>query len=208
MQFDLPLGPAAAPPPEFASEAEFTAMLGRWQSGKTRRTGQLRAARIETPLGTMVCVCSADHLHLLEFASRPELPREIADLGKRHGKISAGRTGLARRVEDQLARYFGGELRAFELPLAFSGSAFAKDVWSRLCKIPYGLTTTYGAIAAEMGRPAATRAVARANGANRIAIIVPCHRVIGADGALTGYAGGLDRKRALLTLETGVGAGT
>lgn len=204
MQLDLPITPQPRAGITFASEAAFVAALADWQKGITGRAGPLRAARIETPLGTMVCMCSADALFLLEFADRTELARETAELARAHGKIVAGRTGAARQLEVQLAQFFDGKLTAFDIPLVYTGSAFARDVWTRLTQIPYGATTSYGALAAQMGRPTATRAVARANGANRMAIVVPCHRVIGADGTLTGYAGGLERKRALLALEARV----
>jgi methylated-DNA-[protein]-cysteine S-methyltransferase len=101
----------------------------------------------------------------------------------------------------QLGEYFAGERTAFDLPLRATGTAFEQRVWDELRDIPYGETTSYGAIARRLGHPRAARAVGRANGRNPLAIVVPCHRVIGASGALTGYAGGLDRKRALLALE-------
>jgi methylated-DNA-[protein]-cysteine S-methyltransferase len=103
----------------------------------------------------------------------------------------------------QLRAYFAGTLRAFDLPLAPAGTDFQKNVWSALAAIPFGETRSYGAIAREIGRPGAARAVGLANGSNPISIIVPCHRVIGADGTLTGYGGGLDRKRWLLAHEAG-----
>ena len=106
----------------------------------------------------------------------------------------------------QLAEYFAGERTRFELALAPQGTPFQQKVWLALRDIQYGRTTTYGAIAAELGQPTASRAVGLANGRNPIAIIVPCHRVIGADGTLTGYAGGMDRKRHLLDLESGIRA--
>lgn len=201
MQLDLPLSPAPRPGPHFASEADFVQALASWQTKTSAAAGRLRAARIETPLGTMVTLCSPDAVYLLEFADRPELAREMAELARAHGKILPGRSAMARRLETELSAYFDGQMKAFTVPLVFTGSDFARDVWTRLCAIPFGTTTSYGAMAEQMGRPTATRAVARANGANRIAIVVPCHRVIGADGTLTGYAGGLGRKRALLALE-------
>lgn len=109
--------------------------------------------------------------------------------------------GLFRDVERQLDAYFGGELTAFDLPLAPCGTPFQRAVWRRLTAIPYGATTTYGAIATALGRPSASRAVGAANGRNPISVIIPCHRVIGADGSLTGYGGGLPRKQRLLALE-------
>ncbi len=106
-------------------------------------------------------------------------------------------------MADELERYFAGELTTFETPLEVPGTEFQQAVWSALRDVPYGETISYGEQARRIGRPEAVRAVARANGDNRIAIIVPCHRVIGADGRLTGYGGGLWRKRRLLELERG-----
>jgi methylated-DNA-[protein]-cysteine S-methyltransferase len=101
----------------------------------------------------------------------------------------------------QLAGYFAGERRAFELPLAPVGTPFQREVWRRIWGVGYGRTSTYGELATALGRPAAARAVGAATGRNPLAILVPCHRVVGRDGSLTGYAGGLERKRALLGLE-------
>jgi methylated-DNA-[protein]-cysteine S-methyltransferase len=102
----------------------------------------------------------------------------------------------------QLQSYFDGELRDFDLPLAPVGTEFRRRVWAALVEIPYGATTSYGVVARRLGlAPGASRAVGTANGANPIPIVVPCHRVVGADGSLTGYAGGLERKRLLLDLE-------
>jgi methylated-DNA-[protein]-cysteine S-methyltransferase len=101
----------------------------------------------------------------------------------------------------QLAAYFAGQLTAFDLPLAPAGTQFQRTVWAALQQIPYGETWSYGQLASKIGSPAAVRAVGLANGRNPIAVVVPCHRVIGADGSLTGYGGGLDRKRFLLDLE-------
>jgi methylated-DNA-[protein]-cysteine S-methyltransferase len=101
----------------------------------------------------------------------------------------------------QLREYLAGERSTFDLPLHPTGNAFEQLVWAELSRIPYGETTTYGEIARRIGHPGAARAVGRANARNPIAIVVPCHRVIGSDGSLTGYAGGLDLKRALLALE-------
>lgn len=102
---------------------------------------------------------------------------------------------------DQLKAYFAGALREFDLPLVLRGTDFQKRVWRQLASIPYGETTTYGAIAAQLGKPAASRAVGAANGQNPISIVLPCHRVIGQNGKLTGYAGGLDKKETLLRFE-------
>jgi methylated-DNA-[protein]-cysteine S-methyltransferase len=122
--------------------------------------------------------------------------------------VAFGATGAARSTESplleaeaQLHAYFAGELERFELPLALHGTAFQQSVWDALREIPYGGTMTYTELAAAVGRPGACRAVGAANGRNPLPVIVPCHRVLGAAGALTGYGGGLERKRVLLALE-------
>jgi methylated-DNA-[protein]-cysteine S-methyltransferase len=102
---------------------------------------------------------------------------------------------------DQLRGYFAGTLRKFDLPLVLRGTEFQKRVWNELAAIPFGETTTYGEIASRLGKPTASRAVGAANGQNRIAIVLPCHRVIGRDGSLTGFAGGIDKKSGLLEFE-------
>ena len=108
---------------------------------------------------------------------------------------------LCREAAGQITAYLAGERNDFDLPLAPQGTPFQQSVWSALLKLPYGATTHYGALAASLGRPTAARAIDAAVGKNPIWLIIPCHRVIGRDGALTGYAGGLPRKRALLDLE-------
>ena len=110
-------------------------------------------------------------------------------------------TPLLREAKRQLEEYFAGDRKEFRLPLSMNGTPFQKTVWRALCTIPYGETRTYGQIAAQVGNPKGSRAIGMANHNNPIAIIVPCHRVVGAKGALTGYAGGLDIKKALLDLE-------
>ena len=123
-------------------------------------------------------------------------------MGASSGTVSPGQTKVTRNLLDQLKRYFEGTLQRFDLSLALHGTEFTTSVWNALIKLPFGATTSYGALSEQLGNPGAVRAVARANGANQIAILIPCHRVIGADGTLTGYAGGLWRKRALLDLES------
>jgi methylated-DNA-[protein]-cysteine S-methyltransferase len=110
-----------------------------------------------------------------------------------------------RAAAEQLRSYFAGELTGFDLPLAPSGTDFQQRVWAALREIPYGRTVSYAELAVAVGRPGAARAVGAANGRNPIAIVIPCHRVIGSAGALTGYGGGLDRKRLLLDLEAAAG---
>ena len=112
-----------------------------------------------------------------------------------------GKSPLHNQVESEITDYFEGRLQQFSIPLAMPGTSFQRAVWSALQEIPYGQTRSYAQVAATLGRPAAVRAVANANGSNRLAVIIPCHRVIGSDGRLTGYGGGLWRKLRLLELE-------
>lgn len=157
---------------------------------------------VSTPLGDMISICDASHLHLLEFFERKALPREITRLtAVAKGRIGIGRTQVSDQIRTELAAFFAGKLPVFETPIAYHGSEFTRTVWDALRKIPAGHTQTYSNIARKLGRPAAVRAVARANGANQIAIVIPCHRVLGADGSLTGYGGGLWRKQKLIEIE-------
>jgi len=146
---------------------------------------------IPSPLGALCAVTDGHSLTELEF------DRDVRD--SIDAPVAAAR--LLDRVAAQVAEYFAGERTAFDLPLAPRGTPFQQGVWRALLAIPYGRTASYGDVARAVGQPAAVRAVGAANGRNPIAIVVPCHRVIGADGTLTGYAGGLARKQALLALE-------
>lgn len=189
-----------------AFRAAFGKLLGMAPSG-FHRDALLRADWIDTPLGAMIAVSDRSSLHLLEFLERKALPRELKDLKKRaRNSLGFGRFAPTDQVEEELASYFKGAQADFATPVTMHGSDFTKQVWNQLRKIPAGQTRSYGMLAKELGNPAATRAVARANGANPLAIIVPCHRVIGADGALTGYGGGLWRKQKLIELEQTIAA--
>ncbi len=156
-------------------------------------TGDLRAAWVYTPIGGMVAVCSDTALHVLEFPLRARLDRQLRKLPP----VVVGRTGITDRLQAELTAYFAHRSDRFTLPLAPQGTAFEQQVWTRLQRVPYGTTTTY----ARLGAAQSARAMGRANGANPIAILIPCHRVLGADGALTGYGGGLWRKEWLLAHE-------
>ena len=169
---------------------------------------QLVVTRLLTPLGPMVAVASDEALHLLEFTDRRMLETQLTRLGSRTGGImSPGRNGVLDRTEEELSQYFAGGRTDFEVPLRPSGTEFQQSVWRALSEIPYGETRSYGDQARAIGRPTAVRAVASANGDNPIAIMIPCHRVIGSDGSLTGYGGGLPRKQFLLDLEGRVARG-
>jgi methylated-DNA-[protein]-cysteine S-methyltransferase len=144
----------------------------------------------ESPVGPLLLSGDPRALTGLQFAERASVPESWT---RDDGRFSGERR--------QLREYFAGRRTTFELPLALEGNLFEQRVWAALQTIPYGTTTTYGELAAQLGAPDAARAVGAANGSNPIAIVVPCHRVIGARGKLTGYGGGLDRKRALLAHE-------
>ena len=122
------------------------------------------------------------------------------------GVVEDGRSDHLDRAQEQLASYFAGRLRRFAVPLDPRGTPFQRQVWAALAAIPYGETRSYGAVAAAIGQPTASRAVGAANGRNPVSIIVPCHRVVGSGGGLTGFAGGLEAKRRLLSLECSAGA--
>lgn len=198
--FDLGAEPLPIVTPAFKSAQDLAKTVADWM-GPQKGAAKLFVHAIETPVGTMLAVCDADRLHLLEFADRKELPKEMRKLGAKLGAIAPGQSKVTRSLEQQLDAYFKGELQRFDITLALHGTDFTCEVWRALQKLPYGTTISYGELSVNLGNPTATRAVARANGANQIAILIPCHRVIGADGSLTGYAGGLWRKRALLELE-------
>lgn len=155
--------------------------------------------RVRTPIGELLLVADArGALRMLEFHDkeerwRPEFKRASAQFTQTRNP-----SGLA----DKLARYFDGDVAALdEIATAAKGTEFQQSCWRALRKIPAGTTTSYGALARKLGKPAAMRAVGLANGANPIAVVVPCHRVIGSDGSLTGYGGGLERKQWLLDHE-------
>ncbi len=149
---------------------------------------------LSTPIGELLLVGDGESLTQVQLPGRH---RPVAGAARND-------SAFAEPIE-QLERYFAGELREFNLTLAPEGGEFDLAVWDELDRIPYGQTTSYGAVAAAIGHPDSPRAVGAANGRNPIPIVVPCHRVIGADGKLVGYGGGLDTKRALLELEAGVG---
>jgi len=165
--------------------------------------GLVTVPRIPSPLGPMLAAATEVGVCLLEFADRRMLETQIARLRNcLNAEVLPGTNRHLGALETQLAEYFDGARHTFDLPLVLPGTPFQETVWDALCSIPYGETRSYQDQAKAIGRPTAVRAVARANGDNRVAIIVPCHRVGGADGKLTGYSGGLWRKRYLLDLES------
>lgn len=153
-----------------------------------------RWCRVWTPLGPLTLAGDDGGLREIHFPGR--------DQAARSGRTAREDREPFREAIAQLTAYFSGELEQFELALAPVGTAFQLAVWSKLREIPYGETTTYGELARRIGAPSASRAVGAANGRNPIPIVIPCHRVIGSDGSLTGYGGGLEIKRHLLALES------
>ncbi len=172
--------------------------------GKARRTDCITVAWIESPLGPLIAGATTDALVLLEFTERRMLDAQFATLRKAFKQpIVPGENRIIRHVRSELTKYFAGELKRFTVPLEYPGSAFQQKVWSTLLNIPYGLSISYETLAKRIGVPNAQRAVGHANGLNRIAIVIPCHRVVNKSGGLGGYGGGLWRKQALLELERG-----
>lgn len=177
----------------------FTRIMG---APPARSSRLLFAAWIDTPLGPMAAVADEHALHLLEFVDRRGLEREIERLRRRQkAGIAPGRAAPIEQIERELKDYFAGRSFAFATPLARAGSPFQNEVWDALLTIPPGETRSYAELARAVGRPSAVRAVGAANGANQLAIVIPCHRVVGSNGELCGYAGGLPRKRWLLEHE-------
>ena len=161
--------------------------------------------RIETPLGTMIACAIENGICMLEFSDRKALPTELKEISKHFdANIVQGENPHFKTLEKELEEYFEGKLKDFTVPLAPVGTDFQKKVWEILRTIPYGTTRTYQQQADILGNPKAVRAVANANGLNKISIIIPCHRVIGSNGTLTGYGGGIWRKQKLLELEKAI----
>jgi methylated-DNA-[protein]-cysteine S-methyltransferase len=165
-----------------------------------RAAGTIWHTTVPSPLGELLLISDGVALRGLGMQRGPRPTRVDATWVQSDSPFSA--------VKAQLNQYFAGERTAFDLPVVLHGTPFQLRVWAALQEIPYGTTVSYGELARRIGRPLGSRAVGLANGRNPVSIIVPCHRVIGADGSLTGYGGGLDRKRLLLDLEGGVVAGS
>ncbi len=161
----------------------------------------LKTAWIDTPLGPMIGIANDESLYLLEFVPRQRLEREMKRLRQRGFTLIPGNSPPLTSIETELNNYFEGKLQTFQTPYCVFGSSFQQKVWETLCQIPYGETRSYKEQSALLQKPNAYRAVANANGANQLAIIVPCHRVIANDGTLGGYGGGLKVKEWLINHE-------
>lgn len=200
---------------DVAAETGFESLSGFAEAfeqlaGKSPKAGAfdklLRVKQILSPLGPLVAAADDDGLCLLEFADRETLAAQLSRLQRvLKARFVAGEHPVLAKTEEQLAQYFAAERQSFELPLQYAGTEFQVQVWEALRNIAYAETRFYQEQAELLGNPKAVRAVARANGQNALAIVVPCHRVVGKDGKLTGYAGGVWRKQRLLDLEQGRG---
>lgn len=189
----------------------FESASGFWEAfksvfgvppSKAEQVNCLHARWFETPLGAMLALANEEGLHLLEFVDRRGLEREIAGLMKRSKcAVVPGDNSHLEKIGTELKDYFDGTATNFTVPLVTNGSAFEADVWALLRTIPPGETWSYAQLAHTLNRPTATRAVGRANGRNCLALVIPCHRVIRADGNLCGYGGGVWRKQWLLEHE-------
>ena len=173
---------------------------------KSNEVKLLKADWIDTPLGPMIAISDEDAIYLLEFANRRGLEREVEKLRKKvKAAIIPGKTKVIDSIKKELELYFKGDLKRFSTPIIMLGTPFQKKVWLELIQIPIGKTCSYFEIAKKLKNTGAVRAVGSANGANQIAIVIPCHRVINRDGQLGGYGGGLARKKWLLEHEANAG---
>ena len=179
----------------------FSKMLGDVPARVYDLTTILTFKWIDTVLGPMVAIGDDEVLYLLEFVTRKGLEREVGRLRQRGFSITPGESWPLQSIESELAAYFGGQLTHFQTPYRVFGSDFQQQVWRALCQIPYGETRSYREQARSINKPNAYRAVANANGANQLAIIIPCHRIISSDGSLGGYGGGIAIKQWLLEHE-------
>lgn len=166
------------------------------------KTDSIRYQKFATPLGDMVAASHNNRLCLLEFTDKKKAETILKPMAKLlKAELNEGKSDILDRTRKQLKLYFDGRLLKFNLPLHAVGTDFQKNVWKRLAGIPHGQTTNYGKIAESVGKPKGARAAGMAIGSNPIAIVVPCHRVIGKSGDLTGFGGGLWRKKWLLEHE-------
>jgi AraC family transcriptional regulator of adaptative response/methylated-DNA-[protein]-cysteine methyltransferase len=179
----------------------FTRTFGA-PPGKAKGTSCIAVTWIESPLGPLIAGATETHLVLLEFTDRRMLDAQFATLRRTFKRpIVPGDNAILRTLRDELARYFDASLKKFTVPLEYPGSEFQTRVWKGLLQIPYGKTVSYEELAGRINAPRSQRAVGHANGLNRIAIVIPCHRVVNKGGKLGGYGGGLWRKQRLLELE-------
>ncbi len=168
---------------------------------RTAMNGKLARTKIQTPIGSMIAVADDEALCLLEFENRVALTGELRRLERDYGAINSTTNPVFEMLSAELSCYFAGNFATFKVPTFQRRTVFEEAVWEALRRIPSGQTRSYGDIAKLIGQPEKSREVGKANGTNKVSIVVPCHRVIGADGSLVGYGGGLWRKKWLLDHE-------
>ena len=190
----------------FESHSGFREAFGRLLGqapGRSRSADCVTVSWLESPLGPLVAGATDDGVCLLEFSDRRMLEAQLEGVRQRLGPVLPGTHPLLDQLRSELAEYFAGRRREFSVPLVYPGTPFQVKVWDALRQIPYGETRSYETLAWSVAAPRAQRAVGHANGLNRVAIVIPCHRVVNKDGKLGGYGGGLWRKQLLLDLERG-----
>ncbi|HYM52290.1 MAG TPA: methylated-DNA--[protein]-cysteine S-methyltransferase [Candidatus Dormibacteraeota bacterium] len=194
----------AVTPAELRRAERLRPILSAARRGRRHRSGTTAVvvSMLATPLGPVLAGATADGICLLEFTDRPMLPTELLVLERRLGRpIVAGRHEHSDRLQRELDEYFLGERTSFEVPVVAPGSPFQESTWTQLRRIPLGKTLSYEQLAERVGRPGAQRAVGTANGANRVALVIPCHRVVRKNGETGNYGGGRWRKAWLLAHE-------
>jgi AraC family transcriptional regulator, regulatory protein of adaptative response / methylated-DNA-[protein]-cysteine methyltransferase len=190
----------------FESHSGFREAFGRLLGqapGQSRSAACVTVSWLESPLGPLVAGATDDGICLLEFSDRRMLEAQLESVRQRLGPVLPGVHPLFEPLRAELAEYFAGTRREFTVPLVYPGTPFQVKVWNALREIPYGETRSYETLAWSVGAPGAQRAVGHANGLNRLAILIPCHRVVNKDGKLGGYGGGVWRKQLLLDIERG-----
>jgi AraC family transcriptional regulator of adaptative response/methylated-DNA-[protein]-cysteine methyltransferase len=172
------------------------------QQDLPNQTQLITTTEIPTPLGPMLAGATSEGICILEFTNRIRLEKEIVDLQKLlNAVMQPGQNPHLDQLKNELNEYFEGKRKVFSVPLHIPGNEFSQTVWKTLQEIPYGQTCSYKQQADSMNNPKAIRAIASTNGRNRLAIIIPCHRVIGSNGTMTGYAAGVEKKKWLLKFE-------
>ncbi len=161
---------------------------------------RITTTTIDSPVGPLTAGATDEGICLLEFAG-PRSASQVKALASQYGRVQSGEHHFLDQLRAELAEYFAGQRREFDVPIICRGTPFQEAVWGELLRIPFGQTRSYIDVARAIGSPNACRAVGRTNGQNRVAILIPCHRVVNAGGSLGGYGGGLDRKQLLLDLE-------
>ncbi|MBC7817544.1 MAG: methylated-DNA--[protein]-cysteine S-methyltransferase [Planctomycetaceae bacterium] len=189
----------------YASHSGFREAFGQTfgqPPGRSEQTQCVVTAMLDSPLGRLLAAATDEGVCLLEYTDRRMLERNLATMRRRfNASVVPGEHRWLQKLQTELRAYFDGQLTEFTVPVAPHGTPFQERVWQELRRIPHGATISYEELAVRIGQPTAVRAVANANGQNRVNILIPCHRVIGKNGELTGYGGGLWRKRLLLELE-------